>query len=113
MRYVRLVRAGAQVSPLGLGMMGMGAAGWRPWVLGEEDARPIVRRAFELGINFIDTADTYSAGESEKLVGKLVREFGRRDELVIATKVYNPVTFDFKSGQDLASLEKARRPNMQ
>ncbi|TFZ02811.1 aldo/keto reductase [Ramlibacter henchirensis] len=113
MRYVRLGQAGAQVSPLALGMMGMGAAKWRPWVLGEDEARPIVRRALELGINFIDTADTYSAGESEKLVGKLVREFGRRDELVIATKVYNPVSFDFKSGQDLASLEKARRPNMQ
>jgi 1-deoxyxylulose-5-phosphate synthase len=113
MRYARMGRAGMQVSRLGLGMMSMGAAKWRPWVLGEDEARPIVRRAFELGINFIDTADTYSAGESEKLVGKLVRELGARDELVIATKVYNPVSFEFKSGQDLASLEKARRPNMQ
>ena len=51
----------------------MGAAGWRPWTLGEQEARPIFRRAVDLGINFIDTADTYSAGESEKLVGKLVR----------------------------------------
>jgi len=113
MRYVRLGDAGMQVSRLGLGTMGMGAAKWRPWVLGEEEARPIVRRAFELGLNYIDTADTYSAGESERLVGKLVRELGKRDELVIATKVYNPVTFEFKSGQDLASLERARRPNMQ
>ena len=113
MRYTRLGTAGMQVSRLALGMMSMGAKGWRPWVLGEEEARPIVRRAVELGVNFIDTADTYSAGESEKLVGKLVREFGKRDEMVIATKVYNPVTFEFKSGQDLASLEKARRPNMQ
>ena len=113
MRYVQLGRSGAQVSPLGLGMMSMGASKWRPWVLGEDESRPIVQRAFELGINFIDTADSYSAGESEKLVGKLVRELGRRDELVIATKVYNPVTFDFKSGQDLVSLQKAWRPNMQ
>ena len=113
MRYSRLGAAGVQVSRLALGMMGMGAPQWRPWTLGEEDARPIFRRAVELGINFVDTADTYSAGESEKLVGKLVREVGQRDELVIATKVYNPVSFEFKSGQDLASLERARRPNMQ
>lgn len=113
MRYTRLGASGMQVSRLGLGMMSMGAPGWRPWVLGEEQARPIVRRAIELGVNFIDTADTYSAGESEKLVGTLVRELGHRDEMVIATKVYNPVTFEFKSGQDLASLERARRPNMQ
>jgi len=113
MRLTRLGATGLQVSRLALGMMGMGAPGWRPWTLGEADARPIFRRAVELGINFFDTADTYSAGESEKLVGKLVRESGRRDEMVIATKVYNPVTFEFKSGQDLASLERAKRPNMQ
>jgi aryl-alcohol dehydrogenase-like predicted oxidoreductase len=113
MRHVRLGGTGMQVSPLALGMMSMGAAKWRPWVLGEDEARPIFRRALELGVNFIDTADTYSAGESEKLVGKLVREAGNRDEMVIATKVYNPVSFEFKSGQDLASLERARRPNMQ
>ncbi|HUQ29351.1 MAG TPA: aldo/keto reductase [Usitatibacter sp.] len=113
MQYTTLGRTGVQVSRLCLGMMSMGAAKWRPWVLGEDEARPIVRRALELGVNFIDTADTYSAGESEKLVGKLMRELGRRDEMVIATKVYNPVSFEFKSGQDLASLEKARRPNAQ
>ena len=113
MQLTTLGRTGLQVSRLALGMMGMGAAHWRPWVLGEEAARPIFRRALELGVNFIDTADTYSAGESEKLVGKLVREAGRRDELVIATKVYNPVTFEFKSGQDLESLARVRRPNMQ
>jgi aryl-alcohol dehydrogenase (NADP+) len=112
-KYANLGRTGLQVSRLALGMMSMGAAKWRPWVLGEGEARPLVRRALELGVNFIDTADTYSAGESEKLVGKLVRESGRRDELVIATKVYNPVDPEFKSGQDLASLAKARKPNMQ
>jgi aryl-alcohol dehydrogenase-like predicted oxidoreductase len=113
MRYTNLGKTGLQVSPLCLGMMGMGAPEWRPWVLGEAEARPILRRAFELGVNFIDTADTYSAGESEKLTGKLVRELGRRDEMVVMTKVYNPVTFEFKSGQDLGSLQRARRPNMQ
>ncbi len=113
MRYTSLGNTGVQVSRLCLGMMSMGAPQWRPWVLGEVEARPLVRRAIELGVNFIDTADTYSAGESEKLVGKFVREFGRRDEMVVMTKVYNPVTFEFKSGQDLASLDRARKPNMQ
>jgi aryl-alcohol dehydrogenase (NADP+) len=61
MRYVTLGRTGLQVSRLCLGMMSMGAPQWRPWVLGEAEARPVVRRAVELGVNFIDTADTYSA----------------------------------------------------
>lgn len=113
MRTVNLGRTGLQVSPLCLGMMSFGTAAWRPWIVGEEEARPVVRRALELGVNFLDTADTYSAGESEKLVGKFVREFGRRDELVVATKVYNPVSPDFKSGQEAASLSLAKRPNMQ
>ena len=113
MALVTLGHTGLQVSRLALGTMHLGAEGWRPWVLGEADARPIFRRAFDLGLNFIDTADTYSAGEAEKLVGKLVREHGHRDELVIASKVYNPVSPEFKSGQDLASLERARRPNGQ
>ncbi|QJR12083.1 1-deoxyxylulose-5-phosphate synthase YajO [Usitatibacter rugosus] len=113
MKLTRLGKAGVQVSRLCLGTMSMGAQQWRPWVLGEAEARPLFQRAVELGVNFFDTADTYSAGEAEMLLGKLVRETGRRDEFVITTKVYNPVTFDFKSGQDLASLEKARKPNMQ
>jgi aryl-alcohol dehydrogenase (NADP+) len=113
MQYATLGRTGLQVSRLCLGMMGMGAPGWRPWVLGEEQARPLVRRAIELGVNFLDTADTYSAGESEILAGKFVREFGQRDEIVIATKVYNPVSMDFKSGQDAASLGLQKRPNRQ
>ncbi len=94
-------------------MMGIGAPQWRPWILGESEARPVMRRTFELGINFFDTADTYSAGESERLLGQFVREFGTRDEVVIATKLYNPVSMAFASGQDLASLARARRPNQQ
>jgi aryl-alcohol dehydrogenase (NADP+) len=113
MKYATLGRTGVQVSRLCLGMMGFGAPAWRPWIQGEADARPIVRRAIELGVNFLDTADTYSAGESEILVGKFVREFGRRDELVIATKVYNPVSMDFTSGQDPRSLGLPKRPNQQ
>jgi aryl-alcohol dehydrogenase-like predicted oxidoreductase len=65
-------------------------AGAHPWTLAEADSRPIVRRAVELGINFFDTANSYSAGTSERIIGKLLKEFARRDEVVIATKVYFP-----------------------
>ncbi|HVL55934.1 MAG TPA: aldo/keto reductase [Burkholderiaceae bacterium] len=113
MQYTTLGSTGLRVSRLCLGTMSIGAPQWRPWVLGEEQARPLVRRAIELGVNFFDTADTYSAGQSEVLVGKFVREFARRDEVVIATKVYNPVHMDFTSGQDPKSLALPWRPNMQ
>jgi aryl-alcohol dehydrogenase (NADP+) len=74
-------------------MMTYGAKSWREWVLEEEDARPFVQRAVEAGINFFDTADVYSLGESERITGKLLREFQpRREELVIATKVFNPMS---------------------
>jgi len=93
-KYVNLGRTGLLVSPVGLGMMTYGSSRWRPWVLDEEAARPLIRRALELGINFYDTADMYSNGVSEEITGKLLREHGRRDELVVATKVYNPVFDD-------------------
>ena len=93
MTYVRLGRTGLRVSQLCLGMMTYGSKKWREWVLEEEDARPLVRRAVEAGINFFDTADMYSLGESEVLTGKLLREFQpKREELVIATKVYNAMS---------------------
>jgi aryl-alcohol dehydrogenase-like predicted oxidoreductase len=73
--------------------MTSGAKSWREWVLEEDDARPFVKRAVEAGINFFDTADVYSLGESERITGKLLREFQpRREELVIATKVFNPMS---------------------
>lgn len=82
-----------RVSPICLGMMTYGSKKWREWVLEEEESRPLVRRAVEAGINFFDTADMYSLGESEVLTGKLLREFQpRREELVIATKVFNPMS---------------------
>lgn len=91
MPFTSLGHAGTQVSRLCLGMMTYGSKKWREWVLDEEDARPIVKRAVEAGLNFFDTADMYSVGESERVTGNLLREFQpRRDELVIATKVYNP-----------------------
>ena len=82
-----------RVSRICLGMMTYGAKSWREWVLEEEAARPFVQRAVEAGINFFDTADVYSLGESERITGKLLREFQpRREELVIATKVFNPLS---------------------
>jgi 1-deoxyxylulose-5-phosphate synthase len=93
MDYRNLGNTGMRVSPLCLGMMTYGSKTWREWVLEEDEARPLVRRAVEAGINFFDTADIYSLGESEVVTGKLLREFQpRREELVIATKVFNPMS---------------------
>jgi 1-deoxyxylulose-5-phosphate synthase len=88
MDYINLGQTGLKVSRICLGMMTYGSSKWRPWVLDETDARPIVQRAIELGVNFFDTADMYSSGASEELTGKFLREFTRRDEVVIATKVF-------------------------
>jgi aryl-alcohol dehydrogenase (NADP+) len=98
MRYTRLGSTGLTVSRIALGMMTYGTPHWRPWVLDEATSRPLVRRAVELGINFFDTADTYSAGESEVLTGKFLREFCKREEVIVATKVFFPVSLDFKGG---------------
>ena len=92
MQTTTLGRTGLVVSRLALGCMSYGDPAWRPWVLDEAAARPFFRRAIELGINFFDTADMYSLGRSEEVTGKLLREFGRRDELVIASKVFFPMT---------------------
>ncbi len=91
MRFTSLGRTGMSVSRLCLGCMSYGASAWRPWVLDEDAARPFFRRAIEAGINFFDTADMYSLGVSEEVTGRALREFGRLDELVIATKVYWPM----------------------
>jgi aryl-alcohol dehydrogenase-like predicted oxidoreductase len=91
MRYQRLGHSGLQVSRLGLGCMSYGSPAWRPWVLDEAAARPFFVRALEAGFNFFDTADMYSVGVSEEITGRLLRELGRREELVIATKVNFPM----------------------
>lgn len=93
MRIVKLGRTGVDVSRLCLGCMTFGVPerGAHPWTLDEERSRPIIRHAFELGFNFLDTANTYSDGTSEEIVGRAVREFARRDEVVIATKVFYPM----------------------
>lgn len=106
MQYVNLGRTGVKVSRIGLGMMTFGDARWRPWVLGLDEARPIVRRAVELGINFFDTADMYSGGASEEVTGKLIREFCDRDEVVLATKVHHPVDLAFSGGTTVGARPK-------
>jgi aryl-alcohol dehydrogenase (NADP+) len=90
MHYTRLGNTGLEVSRICLGCMSYGepARGNHPWSLGEDEARPHIRRAVELGINFFDTANVYSAGSSEEIVGRALRDFARRDEVVLATKVH-------------------------
>jgi aryl-alcohol dehydrogenase-like predicted oxidoreductase len=90
MEYVNLGRSGLKVSRICLGMMTYGTPKWRPWVLDEEQGRPIIQRAVEMGINFFDTADIYSMGVSEQVTGRALRDFTRREEVVIASKVFNP-----------------------
>ena len=94
MRYVNLGKTGLKVSRICLGMMSYGTSKWREWVLDEEDSRPFVQRALELGVNFFDTADMYSVGVSEEVTGRALRDFARRDEVVVATKVFNPMSDD-------------------
>ena len=91
MEYVRFGQTGLQVSRLCLGCMTYGDPGWREWVLDEAASRPFIRAAWEAGINFFDTADMYSLGRSEEVVGRALKELARRDEVVIATKLYNPM----------------------
>jgi aryl-alcohol dehydrogenase-like predicted oxidoreductase len=92
MEYVRLGNSGLKVSRLCLGCMSYGTSRWRPWVLDDADSRVILKRALELGITFFDTADFYSKGVSEEVVGKALKDFAKRDEVVIATKVFYPLT---------------------
>ncbi len=96
MLYRKLGRTGLDVSTICLGCMSYGEPdrGPHPWSLGEHDARPFFRRAIEAGINFFDTANTYSAGSSEEITGRALRDFANRDEIVLATKVFMPVYGD-------------------
>lgn len=90
MEYTNLGRTGLKVSRICLGMMTYGTSAWRDWVLNEEESRPFIQRALELGINFFDTADVYSNGVSEEVTGRALRDFARRDEVVVATKLFFP-----------------------
>jgi aryl-alcohol dehydrogenase (NADP+) len=90
MEYVKLGSTGLDVSPICLGCMSYGepGRGAHPWSLDEEASRPFFRQAIEAGINFFDTADVYSAGSSEEITGRALKDFARRDEIVLATKVH-------------------------
>lgn len=92
MKYVNLGRSGLKVSRLCLGCMSYGEPERlpQPWSLDEKASRPLIRQALEAGINFFDTANTYSDGSSEEITGKALREMARRDEIVVATKTFFP-----------------------
>lgn len=95
MQYVNLGKTGLKVSRLCLGMMTYGSKSWREWVLTEEEAKPFVKKALDAGINFFDTADVYSFGESERVTGNVLRHFGaKRENVVIATKVRGEMSND-------------------
>jgi aryl-alcohol dehydrogenase (NADP+) len=95
MEYTRLGTTGLKVSRLCLGCMTYGSKQWREWLLEEEESRPFIQRALEAGINFFDTADIYSLGASEEILGRALQDFGPgRDKVVIATKLFNPMNDD-------------------
>ena len=102
MKYTTLGRTGVTVSRLCLGCMSYGTPSWRPWVLDESAAQPFFRRALEAGINFFDTADMYSLGVSEEVTGRALREYGRMEEIVLATKV----NFPMASGPNMGGLSR-------
>lgn len=104
MEYVKLGNTGLDVSRICLGCMSFGdATKWtHPWVLNEENSRPIIKRALELGINFFDTANIYSHGSSEEIVGRALNDYANRDEVVIATKVH----FRMHEGPNGAGLSR-------
>lgn len=104
MRYVKLGRTGLDISPLVLGCMtyGVPERGNHAWTLDEEQSRPFIRKALDLGINFFDTANAYSDGTSEEIVGRALKDFARRDEVVIATKTY----FHWRKGPNGGGLSR-------
>jgi 1-deoxyxylulose-5-phosphate synthase len=91
MQYVNLGKTGLKVSRIALGCMTYGTPTERAWMLNEDESRPFIQRALEVGINFFDTADMYTSGLSEEILGRAIRDFVRRDEVVIATKVFYPM----------------------
>ncbi|PKR91236.1 alcohol dehydrogenase [Pleomorphomonas diazotrophica] len=96
MDYTKLGRTGLDVSRICLGCMtyGVPERGAHPWTLPEDESRPLIKQAIEAGINFFDTANSYSDGTSEEIVGRALKDFARRDEIVLATKIYFPLAFN-------------------
>ncbi|MEM9464929.1 MAG: aldo/keto reductase [Actinomycetota bacterium] len=109
MQYTRLGRSGLDVSRVCLGCMGFGEANGGPhdWAVGEEESRAIIGQALELGVNFFDTANAYSAGSSEEIVGRALRDMADRDEVVIATKVFFPMRGDTGGRNSIGLSRKA------
>lgn len=106
MKYVKLGKTGMDVSQLCLGAMGFGDpnSGFHDWVLEEQESREVIKKALELGINFFDTANIYSYGASEKILGKALNDFANRDEIVVASKVY--MSMDKKKGPNSGGLSR-------
>ena len=103
MKYTKLGNTGLDVSRICLGCMSFGeASASHTWSLDEAASRPFIERALDSGINFFDTANGYSKGSSEEIVGRALRNFARRDEVVIATKVYFPM----RRGQNIGGLSR-------
>jgi len=104
MRYVKLGRTGLEISPLVLGCMTYGVPdrGNHAWTLDEEASRPFLRKALDLGINFFDTANAYSDGTSEEIVGRALKDFARRDEIVLATKTF----YRWREGPNAGGLSR-------
>ncbi len=102
MEYINLGKTGLKVSRLCLGCMTYGTPQWREWVLDEETSRPFIKSALEAGINFFDTANLYSRGVSEEVLGRALRDFAQRDEVVIATKVF----FDYGDKPNQSGLSR-------
>ncbi|WP_349261569.1 aldo/keto reductase [Actinocrinis sp.] len=104
MQYVKLGSTGLDVSRLCIGCMSFGdkARGGHQWVLDEEASRQLIKRALEAGVNFFDTANSYSGGSSEEITGRALRDFARRDEIVLATKVYFPA----RRGPNIGGLSR-------
>ncbi|MGI9078646.1 MAG: aldo/keto reductase [Gemmatimonadaceae bacterium] len=102
MQYTNLGQSGLSVSRICLGCMTYGSSTWRPWVLDEAAARPFFQKAIESGINFFDTADMYSLGESERVTGRALREMANLEEIVLATKVHFPM----RDGPNMGGLSR-------
>src|SRR5690242_7567422 len=94
MEHVRFGATGLKVSRLCLGTMGLGSSAWKGWVLDEDASVPILKRALDLGITFFDMADWYSLGRGEEVVGRTLLKLARREGLVLATKVFYPMSDD-------------------
>src|SRR5580658_11136168 len=101
-QYTKLGHTGLDVSPICIGCMGFGEGGYPPWSLDEEASRPLIRHAIEAGINFFDTANMYSNGNSEEILGRALKDFINRDAVVIATKLAAPM----RNGPNASGLSR-------